>query len=456
MSHSAHTDPEQMKERYDPPEVLAKKIDMLVKMIRQSKHMVCFTGAGISTSAGIPDFRGPQGKWTREAQGLTPLAPKVPVISAFPTKTHMALVELQAQDKLKYLISQNCDGLHVRSGFPQNKISELHGNSNMECCETCGQKYFRDMSCHRKKRSRDHFTGRYCVRPGCSGRLLEYTIDFGQNLPEEPLSRAYENAEKADLHLAMGSSLTVSPACTLPELTRKNSENLVIVNLQNTPLTDMANFQIYAKTDVVMEEVMKRLGYSIPEFRLHRKLLIGYSPQDLQFYCRGADVDDTTLEMDFIHSAVWSEPRLFNGQGMRHAGQNVTTPIPRNTLASKKVQHKMGMSNIEGRVCVMTELVFKGHYREPNIQLKCDFTQVFKKHQRVEWLWHLTYNPYSFQWESACELSNVGESQHEPNSEYGDSHAEYNITGIKKMGKSKAEAKRIWEQHVAANQKRKS
>ena len=88
-------------------------------------------------------------------------------------------------------------------------ISELHGNSNIEECESCGQQYFRDMACHRQNSSRDHGTGRGCVREGCGGRLLEYTIDFGQQLPRVPLKTAYKQARKSDLCLALGSSLTV-------------------------------------------------------------------------------------------------------------------------------------------------------------------------------------------------------------------------------------------------------
>merc|ERR1719310_1187665 len=164
-----------MKERYDDEETLEMKIDMLAELIRTSRHMVAFTGAGISTSAGIPDFRGPQGKWTREAQGLKPLS-GVAVVSALPTPTHMSLVELQHQGVLKYVISQNCDGLHRRSGLPAAAISELHGNGNLEICEDCGERYFRDFRCDRLKRTRDHFTGRLCH---CGGRLLNSTIDFG-------------------------------------------------------------------------------------------------------------------------------------------------------------------------------------------------------------------------------------------------------------------------------------
>ena len=95
-----------MPELYDSPEVLENKVNQLALWVKLSSHMVCFTGAGISTSCGIPDFRGPQGKWTREAKGLKPLEAKVPTVKAFPSTTHMSLVKLQEEGILKYLISQ--------------------------------------------------------------------------------------------------------------------------------------------------------------------------------------------------------------------------------------------------------------------------------------------------------------------------------------------------------------
>merc|ERR1719329_29731 len=136
MAHTAHKDEALMQEHFDPPEVLAEKVAKLAALVQDSRHFVVFTGAGISTSAGIPDFRGPDGKWTRKAEGLEPLK-GVTCVEAYPTPTHMALVELLNRNILKYLISQNCDGLHRRSGIPANSISELHGNGWVEICEEC-------------------------------------------------------------------------------------------------------------------------------------------------------------------------------------------------------------------------------------------------------------------------------------------------------------------------------
>lgn len=297
MAATAHKHKEMMEEHYDAEDVLAEKVDMLADMVRNSQHMVAFTGAGISTSAGIPDFRGPEGKWTRQAQGLKPVQ-GVPLVEAFPTQTHMALVELHNRGVLKYLISQNCDGLHRRSGMPAAAISELHGNCWVEICEDCGQQHFRDFKCERvtkpggAKCPTDHFTGRFCA---CGGRLLNSTIDFGQGLPKKPLQLAERHSLQADLHLACGSSLAVRPACDQPAATAQNGGKLVICNLQKTPLTEMATLHIFAQTDTVMSMLMERLSLPIPQFRLERRVIIGQDASARHIFAKSVDVHDPTL-----------------------------------------------------------------------------------------------------------------------------------------------------------------
>uniref|UniRef100_A0A914YKA4 protein acetyllysine N-acetyltransferase n=1 Tax=Panagrolaimus superbus TaxID=310955 RepID=A0A914YKA4_9BILA len=143
MAFSAHKDAEQVREFEADEKTLEKQAAQLAQWIKDSKHFVVFTGAGISTSAGIPDFRGPQGVWTLRAKGEYPKS-STSTLSAVPTKGHMALVEMEKKGLLKFLISQNCDGLHRRSGFPPEKLAELHGNSNLDRCIKCGKEYLRD------------------------------------------------------------------------------------------------------------------------------------------------------------------------------------------------------------------------------------------------------------------------------------------------------------------------
>jgi NAD-dependent SIR2 family protein deacetylase len=132
---------------------------------------------------------------------------------------------------LKHLISQNIDGLHVKSDFAQEKLSELHGNTTKETCKRCKKQYFRDFRCRTAKNVYDHRTGRKCDDLKCNGELLDSIINFGENLPEKELNDGFEESGKADLCLAMGSSLTVTPAADMPLLVAKNKKKLVIVNL---------------------------------------------------------------------------------------------------------------------------------------------------------------------------------------------------------------------------------
>lgn len=453
MSHSAHNDPDQMKERFDPPEVLREKIQRLANLIQESNHLVAFTGAGISTSAGIPDFRGPKGKWTREAQGLKPIS-GVSTVKAYPTKTHMALVQLARSGQLKYLISQNCDGLHVRSGFPRSQLSELHGNGKMEVCETCGQKYHRDHKIGKSKKAkwRDRFTGRFCVREDCRGRLLKSTICFGQNLPTEPLEMAEYHSMKADLHVALGSSLTVTPAADCPESTAaKDDGNLIIINLQKTPLTRKALFQIYGKTDEVMTEVMKILGQDIPEFRLLRKVIVGCDPNLGKFYLRGADHEDPTLEVDFIRDALWNDVVITDSvNNNNEKSQVLQSEVPSNKFDGKMRQ--LDNKDLRSSCAILeVELQFIGHYSEPSLTLANDFTQAYKSNKRVEYLWSLEYNPYTREWRAESELSAVGRSEHVKDPSFGELCTRFVMDGLmKKMrGRNREEKARAqWEKHV--------
>ncbi|KAF5577535.1 NAD-dependent deacetylase sirtuin-6 [Fusarium pseudocircinatum] len=239
-------------ERRDPLDVIDKQTDEIVALIKNSKHFIVFTGAGVSTSAGIPDFRGPEGAWTLRAQGRARTGKATSTLQAIPTPTHMALVELQNQGVLKYLVSQNCDGLHPRSGILRDRISELHGNSNLECCKDCGKEYIR---------------GRKCT--ACGGNLLDTIINFGEFLPEEPLKLARSHAKKADLCIALGSSLSVPPASGIPETCGKSKKSkLIICNLQETY---MEGLSIGAEVKFALEfmghynEHNVIIDYSVPE-----------------------------------------------------------------------------------------------------------------------------------------------------------------------------------------------
>lgn len=183
---------------------------------------------GISTSAGINDFRGPTGVWTANARGFEP--PPQTVRNPVPTLTHMAYVELMRQGYLKFLVSQNCDGLHLKSGIETNRIAELHGNSNCEACAKCGKVYYRQTHIYEYEH-RTWLTGNWCTVPNCNGRLRCTTVAFSQSMPDICLTKATKESELCDLSLCMGTSMRVSPACELPAMgVRSGRKKMVIVS----------------------------------------------------------------------------------------------------------------------------------------------------------------------------------------------------------------------------------
>jgi len=441
MADTAIADPEMRQEFYDPPDMLSQKVDRLAEMVRQSQHMIAFTGAGISTSAGIPDFRGPDGKWTRKADGLEPLK-GVTCVEAYPTSTHMALVEMLDRKILKYLISQNCDGLHRRSGVPAQSISELHGNGWVEICEDCGLQHFRDFVCTRLTRPggpkcpADHFTGRFC---GCGGRLLNSTIDFGQSLPEVPLERAQQHSRKADLHLALGSSLRVRPACDQPATTANKGGKLVIVNLQKTPLDDLATLRIFAKTDTVIEMLMSRLMIPIPAFRLQRRVLVCRNNSGNLWQAKAVDAHDPTIEMSHICAVDW------NKQGLpSKALENANLAIC-NSRGGHKYKAKLARQSVD------LKLYFMGHYHEPPLDLQVDLSNAMLADIR------LSFDPYSMQWfTTSQELLAVSQLQAPADAaqipDYGQSHRKYCIDAVMKHRKCNSEnAAEIVNQRVASS-----
>jgi len=280
-----------------------KNAKKLATLIRSANHVIVFTGAGISTSAGIPDFRGPEGVRTLAEKGLAPKM-GVATINALATTTHMSVAKLIERGYVKYLISQNVDGLHRKSGIHPDKMSELHGNNTLERCPLCNKEYIRDFKCIgfiNKEGKVDHRTLRKCAVPGCNGELVDSIINFGENLPEIPLDRAWENTKQADLCIVLGSSLTVTPAADMPKyVAKQKGANLVICNIGETALDKHAKFCVVASCDDLMEHVMKELDLEIPPFVIERRLQIeivttGWMFKTTTLTFNGIDIDGTPL-----------------------------------------------------------------------------------------------------------------------------------------------------------------
>ncbi|XP_025825070.1 NAD-dependent protein deacetylase SRT1 isoform X3 [Panicum hallii] len=237
-----------MPEIFDPPELVQNKIEELAVMVQKSKHLVVFTGAGISTSSGIPDFRGPKGVWTLQRAGKGVPNASLPFHRAVPSLTHMALVELERAGLLKFIISQNVDSLHLRSGFPREKLSELHGNSFKEICPCCKTEYLRDFEIETIG-LKD--TPRRCSDKNCGARLKDTVLDWEDALPPEEMNSAKEHCRSADLVLCLGTSLQITPACNMPLMSIKNGGRVAIVNLQATPKDKKASLVIHGLVDKV-------------------------------------------------------------------------------------------------------------------------------------------------------------------------------------------------------------
>lgn len=252
-----------MSEIFDPPNVLEQKIAELAELIQKSKHLVAFTGAGISTSCGIPDFRGPKGVWTLQREGKGVPEASLPFHRAMPSLTHMALVELERAGILKFVISQNVDSLHLRSGIPRDKLAELHGNSFREICSSCGAEYIRDFEIETIGMKQ---TSRRCSSLKCGAKLKDTVLDWEDALPRKEMDPAEEHCKKADVVLCLGTSLQITPACNLPLKSIRGGGKMVIVNLQKTPKDKKASLVIRGRVDKVIAGVMDFLNLRIPPY----------------------------------------------------------------------------------------------------------------------------------------------------------------------------------------------
>eukprot|EP00746_Dinoflagellata_sp_MGD_P167858 gnl/MRDRNA2_/MRDRNA2_98803_c0_seq1.p1 gnl/MRDRNA2_/MRDRNA2_98803_c0~~gnl/MRDRNA2_/MRDRNA2_98803_c0_seq1.p1 ORF type:complete len:298 (+),score=46.79 gnl/MRDRNA2_/MRDRNA2_98803_c0_seq1:74-967(+) len=297
MSWSAR-DEHGAKEFFDSKDQVASKVITLAQELRNAKHAIVFTGAGLSTSAGIPDFRsgmntklqtGP-GLWAAQADyerrnpirteqtKNDPTRPKVDLdemLKKAPTFSHKAISKLVESGMVKTVMTQNVDNLHRRSGVKRKHMVELHGNLQCERCDTCGAEYERDFRIGPNS-GQQHYTGRKCERPGCPGKLKDYLVPFGEDLPKTETDRAYHESEVADFCLVLGSSLTVTPACdyagwvsssTKRRFYGRNSNaykgKLGIINIQKTPYDQDASIVIHSYCDDVMRELMSQLDITV-------------------------------------------------------------------------------------------------------------------------------------------------------------------------------------------------
>ncbi|MGK3985621.1 Sir2 family NAD-dependent protein deacetylase [Sorangium sp. So ce136] len=242
---------------------LAADIETLARWIAGSKHLVAFTGAGISTDSGIPDFRGPDGVWTRRDAGLPPPRWRVRSAELAPNVSHAALVALQELGLLRFLISQNTDNLHLRSGIRPELLAELHGNGALMRCLRCDRRYPRDAVgwdvelWGKGYRSKAQVLGQPPC-PACGGRLISSVVNFGDPLPERELREAAEHAEQCDVMLVLGSSLVVNPAAALVGVALEAGAKVALINRGETPYDELVQLRSSAGIADVLPPAVAR------------------------------------------------------------------------------------------------------------------------------------------------------------------------------------------------------
>jgi NAD-dependent deacetylase len=236
--------------------------------IGEARRIVVLTGAGISTDSGIPDFRGPQGVWTKnpKAEKLSDIRcymsdPEVRRLSwqsrlehpgwqARPNTGHLAIVELERRGKLHALITQNIDELHQLAGSAPEKVVEVHGTMRKVVCMSCGERAPMERALARVRAGEADPPCR-----SCGGILKSATISFGQQLVPEVIDRAMQVAAEADLFLSVGTSLQVYPIAGAVQIAKRAGARLVIVNAEPTPFDDLAD----AVFNESISEVLPRL-----------------------------------------------------------------------------------------------------------------------------------------------------------------------------------------------------
>lgn len=249
---------------------MEKKLTQVAQWIVNAKRTVVFTGAGLSTESGIPDFRSPGGVWdkynledfyfqnflanetSREKYWQMATEMWEPIKKAQPNPAHLAIAEFEKLGKLDCVITQNIDGLHFKAGNSEEKVIQLHGTAIFVSCLSCKKRYDRDEIQERIKK------GQKAPRcDDCGGLLKPATISFGQSMPEKETQEAYHRSSLCDLFIVIGSSLVVQPAASMPLVAKRNGARLVIINRDPTPFDDIADLVIHDQAGPTMASILE-------------------------------------------------------------------------------------------------------------------------------------------------------------------------------------------------------
>ncbi|HUU39823.1 MAG TPA: Sir2 family NAD-dependent protein deacetylase [Desulfatiglandales bacterium] len=248
---------------------MKKEISLIAQKISEGGKTIVFTGAGISTESGIPDYRSKGGIWDKFRpvyfdEFMTSKEARIEywrrkselyhdLVQAKPNPSHMAISQLYEMGLVEAVITQNIDGLHQASGFPDDKVIELHGSNRRVRCMRCGK----SSSIHEaQKRIERRDLAPKCE---CGGYLKPDTISFGQAMPEKEVKKATELSRNCDSFMVMGSTLVVQPAALMPHYAKQSGAFLAIINLLETPLDEICDVLIRGKAGEVLSEIVDRI-----------------------------------------------------------------------------------------------------------------------------------------------------------------------------------------------------
>ena len=244
--------------------------ERVAELIINAKRVVVFTGAGVSTESGIPDFRSKGGIWDKFQpvyfdEFMSSKEARIEywrqkselyhdLIKAKPNPAHISIAKLHEMGLLEAVITQNIDGLHQESGIPDDKVIELHGNNRRVCCMSCG----RISSIHEAHERIEG--GDLAPECECGGYLKPDTISFGQAMPEREVAQAIALSRDCSFFLVVGSTLVVQPAALMPSYAKQSGAFLAIINLSETPCDDICDVLIRGKAGEVLPEIVREVG----------------------------------------------------------------------------------------------------------------------------------------------------------------------------------------------------
>lgn len=246
-----------------------EKISLIAKKITEGGKNIVFTGAGISTESGIPDYRSKGGIWDKFQpvyydEFMSSRDARIEywrqkselyhdLVKAKPNPAHMSIAKLHKMGMLESVITQNIDGLHQESGLPDDKVIELHGSNRRVRCMSCG----RISSIHEAHKRIE--AGDLAPECDCGGYIKPDTISFGQAMPEDEVTRATRLSQNCDCFIVVGSTLLVQPAALMPVYAKQGGAFLAIVNLSETPCDEMADVLIKGKAGEVLVKIADEL-----------------------------------------------------------------------------------------------------------------------------------------------------------------------------------------------------